>query len=112
MGFTGNVGVYKSIHLMASVGSRHQNNFIVQMGSLGTLRVMLLVKGHITDDKEKLGLNPAVSLELGSLLHPGLPETMEWVVLVSLCTDMAWVGGEQSSAQRYPWEFYVNGKPR
>ena len=54
---------------------------------------MLLVKGHITDDKEKLGLNPAVSLELGSLLHPGLPETMEWVVLVSLYTDMAWGWG-------------------
>lgn len=63
------------------------------MGSLGTLRGMLLVKGHITDDKEKLGLNPAVSLELGSLLHPGLPETMEWVVLVSLYTDMAWGWG-------------------
>lgn len=92
MGFTGNVGVYKSIHLMVSLGSRHQNDLIAQMGSLGTLGGMLLLKGHITDEK-KLGLNPAMSLELGSLLHPGLPETMKWVVLVSLCTENAWGWG-------------------
>ena len=54
---------------MVSLGSRHQNDLIAQMGSLGTLGGMLLLKGHITDEK-KLGLNPAMSLELGSLLHP------------------------------------------
>lgn len=61
----------------------------IQMQNWGTLRGTWLAEGHITLEKEEPGLNPAISSKLGPLPHPGLPEALEWVVLVSLCVDMA-----------------------
>ena len=80
----------RSIHLMTSLECRHQNDPHIQMGSWGTLRGTWLAEGHMTVEKEQPGLNPAMPSKLGSLPHPGLPEAMEWVVLVSLCVDMAY----------------------
>lgn len=45
---------------------------------------MWLVQGHSDGKEEELGLNPAVSSELGPWLHPRLLRAMGWAVLVSL----------------------------
>ena len=92
--FTGTVGVYRSIYLMASLRSQGQNDPHCADGETGeALRDTWLVQGHITDEKEDPSLKPAVSSELGPWLHPGLPTVVGWAVLVSLCMDMVWGGG-------------------
>lgn len=72
---------------MTSLASRHQNDPHYLDGELGDPE--RLAEGHINVEKEEPGLNPAISSKLGPLPHPGLPEALEWVVLVSLCADMA-----------------------
>lgn len=64
------------------------------------LRGMWLVQGHITGEEEEQGLNAAVSSELGPWLHSGLPRAVGWVVLVSLCLDLAWGWGLELEQSR------------
>lgn len=93
--FTGTVGVYRSIYLMASLRSQGQNDPHCADGDTReALRGTWLVQGHITDEKEDPSLKPAVSSELGTWLHPGLPTAVGWGVLVSLHMHMIWGGGE------------------
>lgn len=77
MGFTGTICVYQTTYLMASLGSRHQNDPHWADGEIGkALRGTWLVQGHITGDEDEPRLNSAVSSDLGPWLHPGLPKAV------------------------------------
>lgn len=49
----------------------------------------MLVPGHVTSEEEEPGLKAAVSPELRSWRHPGLPKAEGWAVWVSLCPHVA-----------------------
>ena len=63
MGFTGNVGVYKSVHLMVSLGSRHQNYLIVLVACQGTHHWW----------KGEAGSEPSYVFRVGVLIVPRPP---------------------------------------
>ena len=82
MGFTGTICVYWTTYLMASLGSRHQNDSHWADGETGkALRGTWLVQGRITGDEDEPRLNSAVSSDPGPWLHPGLPKAVGPAVL-------------------------------